>query len=214
MLVTYRRVKSSEHSPVSSDDRKARPVLHKATTVASLEPPSTLTPNLPSKVSRLAQEPELSLAEDYGGDTETELPEVSLDHNTHIVPHWLLRHNQPDTRRFRAASMSQSNLPSDVRSYLSPDVGAAAMARRKFNATASTPDLGVETRFCPQPSPLSRHATLQTATSTPLSSPKMLTRLMHTNGEHDHRLSPITPMTPSGVNLISPKLAMDANNRG
>jgi len=191
MLVTYRRVKSSEHSPASLDDRKARPVLHKATTVVPLEPTSTLILEAPSTVSRVIEEPKFSLAEDDGGDTETEFPEVSLDHNTHIVPHWLLRHSQPDRTRFRAASMSQSNLPSNVRSYLSPCVGPAAMARRKFDATASTPDLSVETRFCPQPSPLSRHAILQSAAPTPVNSPKMFARLIHTNGEHDHRLSPV-----------------------
>ena len=205
MLVTYRRVKSNEHSPASLDGRKARPVLHKATTIAALEPTSTLTLEAPSAVSRVTEEPEFSLVEDDGGDTETELPEVPLDRNTHIVPHWLLRHNQPDRRRFRAASMSQSNLPSDVGSYLSPGIWPAAMARRKFDATASTPDLGVETRFSPQPSPLSGHATLLSATPTPLNSPKMFTRSMHTNGEHDHRLSLVTPMTPGGANPMSPK---------
>jgi inositol-hexakisphosphate kinase len=197
MLVTYRRVKSSEHSPASSDDRRARPVLHKATTVASLEPTSALITEAPSAVSRVTDRPEFSLVEDDGGDTETELPEVPLDRNAHIVPHWLLRHNQSDRRRFRAASMSQPNSPPGVSSYLSPGVRPAVMTRRKFNATASTPDLGVETRFCPQPSPLSRHATLQTAAPTPVNSPKIFTRLMHTNGEHDHQLSPVTPMTPS-----------------
>jgi len=192
MLVTYRRVKSSEHSPASLDDRKARPVLHKATTVASLEPTSTSTLRVPSTVSRVIEEPELSFAEDDAGDTETELPEVALDRNTHIVPHWLLRHSQPGWRRPRASSI-------DAGSYLLPAVPAAT-ARRKFDATASTPDLGVETRFCPQPSPLSRHATLQSAAPTPVNSPKMFARLIHTNGEHDPRLTPM----PSGANPMRP----------
>jgi len=171
-------------------------VLHKATTVASLEPTSTLTLGAPSTFSRVIEEPELSFAEDDAGDTETEFPEVPLDRNAHIVPHWLLRHSQPGWRRPRASSI-------DAGSYLLPGVPAAT-ARRKFDATASTPDLGVETRFCPQPSPLSRHATLQSVAPTPVNSPKMFARLIHTNGEHDPHLFPVTSMMPSGVNPMRP----------
>jgi len=210
MLVTYRRVKSSEHSPASSDDRKARPVLHKANTVTALGPTLTngqLTREAHPMVSRAIEDQEPTFVEDDGGDTETELPEVVLDRNTHIVPHWLLRHKQADRKRFRAASMSQSTFPSDAGSYFSPGVGPAAMARRKFgDATLSTPDLGAETRFCPQPSPLSRHATLESAAPTPVNSPKMLSRLMYTAGEHDYQPSPVTPMTPNGLSPMSPML--------
>ena len=155
-------------------------------------------------VSRVIEEPASSFVEDDGGDTETELPEVALDHNTHIVPHWLLRYNPPDRRRHRAASISQSNFPSGP--YLSPGAGSVAMTRRRFgDATVSTPDLGVETRFCPQPSPLARYATLQSATPTPLNSPKMSGRLMHTSGEHDYRPSPVAPPTPNGLGPMGPK---------
>ena len=203
MLVTYRRVKSSEHSPVSSDDRKARPVLHKASTVASLAPTSTRdrsTPSPPSTVSRVIGGPTPLFVEDDGGDTETELPEVALDRNTHIVPHWLLTYNRADRRRFRAASMSQSMSPSDKRPYFSPSVGSAAMARRKISdATLSTPDLSVEPRFSPQPSPLSRHATLQSVAPTPVNSSKVLDRLISTNWENDYRPFPPTPITPGGA---------------
>ena len=202
MLVTYRRVKSSEHSPASSDDRKPRPVLHKATTVASFAPTSTNDPlarKSPSIVSRVINGPESSFVEDDGGGTETELPEVALDRNTHIVPHWLLRYNQSDRRRYRAASMSQSMSPPDTGSYFPPGVGASAVARRRLgDATLSTPDLGVEPRFCPQPSPLSGHATLQSVAPTPLNSPKMFVRQISTNGEHDHRPFPVTATTPGG----------------
>ena len=190
MLVTYRRVKSSEHSPTSSDGRKPRPVLHKANTVTPLN---------------VVTESEPSPAED-DGDTETELPEVALDRNTHIVPHWLFKHNQAGKRRFRAASMSHSNLPSDARPYLSPALGSGSMVRRKFgDATLSTPDLGVETRFCPQQSPLSMHATLQSAAPTPDNSPRIFGRFVNTVDEHDDRSSPAPPMTPNGINLIGPK---------
>ena len=201
MLVTYRRVKSSEHSPASSDDRKPRPVLHKATTVASLKPTSAdnlLATGAPSNVSHALEEPESSFADDDGGDTETEFPEVALDRNIHIIPHWLLGYSRSDERRSRAASMSRSSFPSDAQSYLSPGIGVAAMARRKLgDATVSTPDLSVETRFCPQPSPLSRHATLQSVAPTPANSPKMFGRPMHPN---DHRLSHATQMTPNSAN--------------
>jgi len=200
MLVTYRRVKSSEHSPASSDDRKARPVLRKATTVASLVPTSPhnrLTSNTLSVASRTIEESEPPFVEDDGGDTETELPEVALGRNTHIVPHWLLTYNNADRKRSRAASMSQSMSPSDKRSYSAPGVGLAAMARRKFgDATASTPDLGVEPRFCPQPSPLSRHTTLESVAPTPVNSPKMSGRFISTDGEHNCRPFHSSPMTP------------------
>ena len=181
-------------------------MLHKATTVASLKPTSAdnlLTAEVPSNVSHALEEPEFSFADDDGGDTETEFPEVALDRNIHIIPHWLLGYSRADNRRSRAASMSRSSFPSDERSYLSPGTGVAAMARRKLgNATVSTPDLTVETRFCPQPSPLSRHATLQSVAPTPVNSPKMFGRLMHPNGGHDHRLSHVTPMTPNSPNLM------------
>ena len=217
MLVTYRRVKSSDHSPASSDDGKARPVLHKATTVASLEPTAAnnrLTPQAPSMVSHVIKEPASSCVEDDGPDTETELPEVALDHNTHIVPHWLLRHNQTDRRKHRAASISQSSFPSDAGPYLSLGAGSVAMARRRFgDATVSTPDLRVETRFCPQPSPLSGYATLQSAAPTPLNSPKMSSRLMHTSGEHDYH-PPVALMTSSGFDPMGPKPACGFGGTG
>jgi len=201
MLVTYRRVKSSEHSPASSDDRKARPVLHKATTVTPLV--SASPNNWSTPKSRTIEESEPPLVEDDGGDTETELPEVALGRNAHIVPHWLLTYNNANRKRSRAASMSQSMSPSDKRSYFTPGVGLAAMTRRKFgDATASTPDLGVEPRFCPQPSPLSRHTTLQSVAPTPVNSPKMSGRLISTDGEHDCRPFPSVPTTPGPM---SPK---------
>jgi inositol-hexakisphosphate 5-kinase len=214
MLVTYRRVKSNEHSPTSSDDRRPRPMLHRAHTLTSLEP--TSTPNRlisaePSTARRIVTEPEPSFAEDDGGDTETEMPEVALDRNTHIVPRWLLNHNQTDKRRLRAASMSHSNLPSDVRTCLSQ----GATARRKFgDATLSTPDLGVETRFCPQPSPLSMHASLQSVTPTPDNSPRILGRFLNTVGEHDHRTTSAPPMTPNGLNPIDLKPACGFGGTG
>ena len=216
MLVTYRRVKSSEHSPASLDDRKSRPVLHKAATLPSLAPTlanSSLAPKSPSVVARVVEEPEPSFVED-GADTETEMPEVALDRNTHIIPHWLLRHNQPDRRRFRAASMSQSTSPSDPGSYFSPAAGPSALVRRRIgDATLSTPDL-VEPRFCPQPSPLSRHATLQSVAPTPANSPKVLGRPISTNGEHDSRPFPITVTTPNGISPVGLKPAYGFGGTG
>ena len=197
MLVTYRRVKSSEHSPTSSDDRKPRPPLHKANTITSLHPTSQGSRIVP----HIAAEPEPSFAEDDSGDTETELPEVALDRNTHIVPHWLFKHNQADNRKLRAASMSRSELPSGARPYLSP----GAMARRKFgDATLSTPDLCAETRFCPQPSPLSTHTTLPSAAPTPGNSPRNLGRFLNTIGERDHRTASTPPISPNGISPIGP----------
>ena len=207
MLVTYRRVKSSEHSPAGLDDRKARPVLHKANTITSIEPTSANN-QLPLDASHITsgviEVPESSVRGD-DGDTETELPEVALDRNTHIVPHWLLRYNQADSRRHRAASMSQPDFPSEARSYLSPSAGPGAMARRFGNATVSTPDLAAQTWFCSQRSPLSRHVTLPSADPTPVNSPIMFGRQLNTTGGHDHRTSSAPPMTPSDFNPIAPK---------
>lgn len=203
MLVTYRRVKSSEHSPTSSDDRRPRPLLHKSNTVPS---------GGSSTVSRLPTESEPSFVEDDGGDTETELPEVALDRNTHIVPHWLFKHNQADKRRVRAASMSHSTSPLDARPYLLPGVGTGAIAGRKFgDATLSTPDLGVQNRFSPHPSPLSMHATLRSAVPTPYNSPRMF---LNTIGEHDHQTTSAPPMTPNGLNPIDPKPACGFGGTG
>jgi inositol-hexakisphosphate kinase len=150
--------------------------------------------------------PEPSFVEDDGGDTETEFPEVALDRNIHIIPHWLLMQNHADRKRLRAASMSHSHLPSDQRPYLSSAVGLGAISRRKFgDATLSTPDLGVETGFCPQPSPLSKHATLLSAAPTPGNSPKMSGRFLNTTGEYVYRTASAPPMTLDRVNSISPK---------
>ena len=211
MLVTYRRVKSSEHSPTSSDDRRLRPAMHKAHTIASLEPTlinNQLVSDGPTVAPRGVAELISSFTEDDGGDTETELPEVALDRNTHIVPRWLLNHNQTDRRRLRSASMSHSHstLPSDARPYPLQGSGPSTMARRKFgDATTSTPDLSVETRFCPQPSPLSMHSTLQSVAPTPDNSPRIFGRLLNTLGEQDHRTASAPPMTPNGLNQIGQK---------
>lgn len=209
MLVTYRRVKSNEHSPTSSDDRKARPVIRKANTVPSLESTAahnSLTPEAPSIIPRIITNQGLSVVEDDGGDTETELPEVALDRNTHIIPHWLLQYNQADRRRHRAASMSHSNLSSDMRPYLSSAIGPGAIVRRKLgDATLSTPDLATETGFCPRPSPLSKHATLPSVAPTPDNSPKILGRFLTASGELVYQTTSAPPMTPDGANLLGPK---------
>ena len=218
MLVTYRRVKSSEHSPTSSDDRKPRPVLHKANTVAPLQSTfanDQFTSEGHSIVPHVVTGPRSSFVEDDSGDTETEFPEVALDRNTHIVPHWLLKHNHAGKRRLRAASMSQPNSPSDARPYLSPALGSGAMVRRKFGgATLSTPDLGIESRFCPQPSPLSMHATLRSAAPTPDNSPKIFGRFLNTAGGHDHRTPSTPPMMPNAVSSMGLKPACGFGGTG
>ena len=203
MLVTYRRVKSSEHSPMSSDDRKPRPVLRKANTLASLEPTSAdkMSEAL-GIVPRGITAPEPPFSEDDGADTEAEFPEVALDHNTHIIPHWLLNHNKTERGRLRSTSMSQSHFPSDSRPYLSSGIVPGTMARRKFsNATISTPDLGVETRFCPQPSPLSKPTSLHSVAPTPVNSPKMFRQFLNVNGEHT---ASAPPMSPNPTNPTTP----------
>ncbi|KAJ8522968.1 hypothetical protein ONZ45_g532 [Pleurotus djamor] len=94
-----------------------------------------------------------------GGDTEpeteTELPEVVLDRNRHIIPEYLLRSG-------RLRSLSYSNVHQHAR--------PPAYARRRLSrlgldgATASSPDLGIPNSggspgsSAPKSSPLAHHA--------------------------------------------------------
>ena len=107
MLVSYRRVpKSLSVSPqmpsaakpvaAAPDTASPRPILLKS---ASDDPRPT--------PFRAIQE---------GGDTdveEAELPEVALDYNRHIIPHWLLHGNR--NRSVSHSSASSSSCPRDPR---------------------------------------------------------------------------------------------------
>ena len=163
MLVSYRRVpKSSSVSPqipsatkplgIASDSAVPRPILLKS---ASDHPRST--------PFRAAQE---------GGDTdveEAELPEVALDYNRHIIPHWLLHGH-------RNRSMSHSSAPSSLHP------GDPRLRRHHYNGmTASSPDLATTTMRSNHCSTSQRHPSSRLAFSrtaedidnhTPMNSPK------------------------------------------
>ncbi|KAI1788986.1 SAICAR synthase-like protein [Ganoderma leucocontextum] len=164
MLVSYRRVpKSSSGSPqmpsatkptgITPDSASRRPILQKS---ASDNPRPTSF--------RVVQE---------GGDTdveEAELPEVALDYNRHIIPHWLLHGN-------RNRSMSHSSAPSSLHP------GDPRLRRHHYNGmTASSPDLAMTTlrsNHCgtSQRHPTSRLAYSRTAEDidnrTPTNSPRL-----------------------------------------
>ncbi|KAH7102975.1 hypothetical protein BKA62DRAFT_698213 [Auriculariales sp. MPI-PUGE-AT-0066] len=119
MLVSYRRVRRSsnshtngEHHPErravaalpsptpQGEERSAsipeplvtptRPILHKAATAQGLgHMQQTATPSQSPPLSRGNTPPVSS------SDTETEMPEVMLDRNTHILPGWMLRRRLP-----------------------------------------------------------------------------------------------------------------------
>ncbi|KAG5728723.1 hypothetical protein E4T56_gene18637 [Termitomyces sp. T112] len=131
MLVSYRRVpkatnesrRSSLNSPRSSS-LSSRPSLkhtpRKATLTSSSIPIPSHTRRPPSQ--------------NNGSDTdETEMPEVVLDRNRHIIPEWMLGGS-------RNRSLSYSGLR-----------GSTAVARRQLHrsclssGTASSPDLGAST---------------------------------------------------------------------
>ena len=154
---------------VAPDTASPRPILHKS---ASDDPRST-----PFKSSQ------------EGGDTdieEAELPEVALDYNRHIIPHWLLQGN-------RNRSMSHSSAPSSSRP------GDPRLMRHHFNGmVASSPDLAVATlrsNLCAtsQRHPTSRLAFSRTAEDidnrTPMNSPRLPV---------PHILSPQGSLSPGG----------------
>ena len=164
MLVSYRRVpKSLSVSPqmpsaakpvaAAPDTASPRPILLKS---ASDDPRPT--------PFRAIQE---------GGDTdveEAELPEVALDYNRHIIPHWLLHGNR--NRSVSHSSASSSSCPRDPR-----------LRRHHYNGmTASSPDLATTTlrsNLCAtsQRHPTSRLAFSRTAEDidnrTPMNSPRL-----------------------------------------
>ncbi|TFK56154.1 SAICAR synthase-like protein [Heliocybe sulcata] len=122
MLVQYRRVPREHDSPSTPP---ARPPLHKA---------ATETPSIPI-LKRAHQGPSPVRETEESGDTappsESEMPEVALDYNRHIVPQWMLN-------GARNRAMSQPYVSAGPLSYahrrVRPHLGGGA---------ASSPDLRV-----------------------------------------------------------------------
>ncbi|KAG6868468.1 hypothetical protein C0993_002443 [Termitomyces sp. T159_Od127] len=159
MLVNYRRVpkasRTSPNSPRSSSPSSCLGFKHtsrKAALTSSSIP-------IPSRTRRFR-------SQNNGSDTdETEMPEVVLDRNRHIIPEWMLGGN-------RNRSFSYSGLN-----------GSAVIASRQLHrsclssGTASSPDLGASTptlNSTPQgkPSSLQNYTfASQIDAPTPLNSP-------------------------------------------
>lgn len=157
MLVNYRRVPKLSRSPNSPRTPSSSGLgsKHNSTEAAFAStsipiPPRTRRPRL----------------QNNGSDTdETEMPEVVLDRNRHIIPEWMLRGS-------RNRSLSSSGLN-----------GSAIVARRQLHrsclssGTASSPDLGASTpalNSIPQgkPSSLQNYTfACQLDAPTPLNSP-------------------------------------------
>ncbi|KAJ2926214.1 hypothetical protein H1R20_g10892, partial [Candolleomyces eurysporus] len=157
MLVSYRRVAK----PARTDRRALSPNDRELSQSPSSSPTiETLTPTTP------LVSPDADHADDSISDTE--LPEVLLDRNRHIVPQWLL-HGK------RNRSLSYSNMK------------RSAVARRQLGdahlcrGTASTPDLAMmpdlSATSSAGPSPLACFSTLATGgeAPTPVNSPSQAT---------------------------------------
>ncbi|KAL1698910.1 SAICAR synthase-like protein [Schizophyllum commune] len=165
MLVSYRRVPKQHQSP-SPDSPKSPPT--SAAARPSLLKAATEVPRSSSRFSSVA-----SQDEDDGNESdteETEMPEVMLDHNRHIIPEWMLRGG-------RARSLSQSNANAPPRIF-----------DRRFKrahlsvGTASSPDLnGPSCNALPRSSPLSRYPPFVSAemeAPTPANSPSTQVRTL------------------------------------
>ncbi|KAJ3841126.1 hypothetical protein F5878DRAFT_611175 [Lentinula raphanica] len=150
MLVSYRRVPKSvslQLKSASDEIKTPRPPLQKA---ATDHPPTN--------------------GQHHDGDTDTdesELPEVVLDRNRHIIPEWMLRGS-----RSRSASQSTAAcVPSAIR----------RLKRQSLHrGTASSPDLASSDSGSGilKPSPLVRYPPLisnEATAPTPVNSPKIST---------------------------------------
>ncbi|EAU84505.1 inositol hexakisphosphate kinase 1 [Coprinopsis cinerea okayama7 len=149
MLVSYRRVPKQDSDPTSPLQLASRPSLPHATT----DP--TIQPSVFRRQSS-GQDDSSAVLDD------TELPEVVLDRNRHIIPEWLLQGHGKRNR-----SMSHST-PS----------GSSFIARRRLGAsahrgTASTPDLALDpTPTSNEPSPLAEFSfSSELDAPTPVNSP-------------------------------------------
>ncbi|KAJ4471579.1 SAICAR synthase-like protein [Lentinula aciculospora] len=152
MLVSYRRVPKSASLQLKSstnghDEIKTpRPPLQKA---ATDRPPASGKHN-----------------EDDTDTDESEMPEVVLDRNRHIVPEWMLR----GSRSRSASQFNAVGVPSAVRRF---------KRQTLHRGTASSPDLASSDSGSGilKPSPLARYPPLvssEMTAPTPANSPKIL----------------------------------------
>ena len=142
MLVSYRRVPKGRTPPLTPSPERSsklpRPPIRKAASDTSAVIPGATT----------LEKDDDSQNTDLDGN-ESEMPEVVLDRNRHIIPKWMLGGG-------RNRSFSHSNAGGDTPIYR-PD-------RHLDNSgTASSPDLGlpvINSNQLVRQSPLARHVTL------------------------------------------------------
>lgn len=182
MLVSYRRVPRGPAAQSGSVASKAhlsnlrRPSMHKAAS------------DVVTSLSQRRRDPDI--VDDVGGDTETsetELPEVVLDRNRHIIPEWMLR-----GQRGRALSQSAASL--------SPTFANRHLRRHHLNGyTASSPDLGLSASssramsfstpgYKPPPSPLAQAQAANFDAPTPVNSPRSVPSSLSTTPRASMRL--------------------------
>lgn len=155
-MVNYRKVPRDLPNP--SILSRARPPLHKAQ--------SERQPHRSPKTS-LTRQPVKPVPVESDTD-ETEMPEVFLDRNRHIIPEWLLNG--------RNRSLSQPQAPGPA------SWAERTMKRQKLTReTASSPDLGFPARAGAGPSPLARYSPMDVDAPTPVNSPSQSTRAFPSN---------------------------------
>ncbi|KAH8113351.1 SAICAR synthase-like protein [Phellopilus nigrolimitatus] len=149
MLVNYRRVRkasNNQHNPPPPKQLNGHDVSHDVSESDSRQNaiqfpqappmPRAVTSQGLQHVSPSSREHrEHNLSELQEEETDTELPEVVLDKNRHIVPEWLLRSGGGRSGLLRH-SLSTSGAPSDLVNH--------RFLRDHFNrGTASSPDLAL-----------------------------------------------------------------------
>jgi inositol-hexakisphosphate 5-kinase len=178
MLVTYRRVaKPNDRTPTIN--ARSRPVLHKASTdLPRLTKPSSLSDMLASTDPAQSNQQIFNKIPGRNNvrDTETELPEVALDRNRHIVPQWMLRNQGCSGRRFRqpVTNGGTNFLSGAEEGGTTPRLGDNVASNAEFGAARLHDGLG--RRSHEKRSTLTRFPVLGSTFSqapTPVNSPKI-----------------------------------------
>jgi inositol-hexakisphosphate kinase len=130
MLVSYRRVSNKTTSPSSAPlDRPSKP----AASETPRPPISKSASEIIRRAARSGSKRIVHEKENSGDDTESEMPEVALDINRHIIPARLLQQGKRN-RSLSHSAASPSLSPS-------PFIRPGRQLKRARTATASSPDL-------------------------------------------------------------------------
>ncbi|KDQ20593.1 hypothetical protein BOTBODRAFT_169329 [Botryobasidium botryosum FD-172 SS1] len=134
MLVNYRRVHRHHQDSIPA---------------SPIRPQSPATPSKPLVSSATVRTP-LALPpvpppSHNDSDSSTEMPEVALDRNTHIIPEWMLR-GRRDTLRPRARPMGVWNSAHGAPMGTTTNAGLHPPSEGREWGTSSTPDLRTNIR--------------------------------------------------------------------